>query len=217
MNDLQIKHAVIDELEFDPALDAAQVTAFVHDGVVTLTGFVGDYTQKHAAEHAARRIPGVKAVAQQIEVRLAGDRKFADDEIADRAARILDWDLRLPNEAIKVTVEDGVVFLSGNVEWDFQRREAEAAVRKLGGVVAVSNQLTVHPKLKVETVQEKIRAAFERAADLEADKVTIRVDEKGAVRLGGHVHTLLERAVAEDAAWSAPGVCKVDNQIEIGF
>lgn len=217
MNDLQIKQAVTDELEFDPALDAAHVTAFVHNGVVTLSGYVGDYAQKHAAEEAARRIKGVRAIAQELEVRLAGDRKFADDEIADRAARMLDWDLRLPRQAIQVTVEGGVVTLRGTVEWDFQRREAEADMRKLGGVMAVSNQLTLRPALSVEKVQQKIRAAFERAAELEADGVTINLDEDGAVRLGGHVHTLLERATAENAAWAAPGVSRVHNQIEIGF
>ncbi|TDU31662.1 osmotically-inducible protein OsmY [Panacagrimonas perspica] len=217
MNDLQLKQAVMDELEFDPAIDAAHVTAFVHDGVVTLAGYVGDYTQKHAAETAARRIKGVRAIAQEIEVRLPTDRKIADDEIADRATRILDWDLRLPRDAIQVMVEKGVVVLRGTVAWEFLRREAEADVRKLGGVLGVSNHICVVSPARLGSVQKKIHAAFERSAELQAEKVTVHFDEEGIVKLGGQLHSMLERAAAENAAWSAPGVSKVINQIEIGY
>ena len=157
MNDLQLKQAVIDELEFDPVLDAAHITAFVHDGVVTLAGYVSDYAQKHAASEAARRIRGVRAVAQNIEVRLPSDRKIADDEIAARAVRLLQWDLHLPPDSIRVTVESGIVILEGEVQWDFQRREAEADMRKLGGVAAVRNLILVKPRADVENVQERIR------------------------------------------------------------
>lgn len=216
MNDLQLKQAVVDELEFDPAIEAAHVTAFVHDGVVTLAGYVTDYAQKHAAEQAVRRVKGVRAVAQEIEVRLPGDKQISDDEIASRAARILDWDLRLPRKAIEVTVENGVVKLGGCVPWDYLRRSAEADVRKLSGVVAVSNQISVRSNTDLRQVQGSIRAAFERAADLEAERISVRQDEDGAVVLGGHVHTMLERAAAENAAWSAPGVSRVINHIEIG-
>lgn len=216
MNDLQLKQAVVDELEFDPALDAAHVTAFVHDGVVTLTGYVADFAQKHAALEAARRVRGVRAVAQEIEVRLPGDRKWADDEIAARAVRILEWDLRLPPDAIRVTVEGGVVFLEGHVQWEFQRREAEADVRKLGGVVGVRNLVTVLPRAESDRVQQAIRAALERAADLVADRVSVQAEPGGVVRLSGFVHTMTERARAESAAWSASGVREVINQIQIG-
>jgi osmotically-inducible protein OsmY len=215
MNDLQLKQAVIDELEFDPVLDAAHITAFVHDGVVTLAGYVSDYAQKHAASEAARRIRGVRAVAQNIEVRLPSDRKIADDEIAARAVRLLQWDLHLPPDSIRVTVESGIVILEGEVQWDFQRREAEADMRKLGGVAAVRNLILVKPRANVENVQERIRSAFERAADLEADRVSVHVEPDGTVRLSGVVHTMLERARAENAAWSAPGVSKIVNQLEV--
>lgn len=216
MNDLQLKQAVLDELEFDPALDAAHVGVFVHDHVVTLTGYVSDFVQKHAAEQAVRRVRGVRAVAQDLEVRLPQDKKLADDEIASRASRMLDWDLRLPQGAVAVTVEKGVVQLSGIVPWDFQRREAEADVRKLGGVVSVINGITVQPSSNPTEVQARIRAAFERTADLEADRISVRMGEDGAVVLGGQVHTMRERAEAENAAWAAPGVSKVVNRIEIG-
>lgn len=216
MNDLQLKQAVIDELEFDPVLDAAHVTAFVHDGVVTLAGYVSDYAQKHAAAEAARRVRGVRAVAQEIEVRLPGDRKVADDDIAARAVRLLEWDLQLPQDAIRVTVEGGIVVLEGQVSWEFQRREAEADIRKLGGVVGVRNLITLLPRAQVDQVQQCIRSAFERAADLESDRVSVHVEPGGTVRLSGIVHTMSERARAENAAWSAPGVSKVVNQIEIG-
>jgi osmotically-inducible protein OsmY len=217
MNDLQLKQAVIDELEFDPAFDAAHIGVFAHNGVVTLTGYVDDYAQKHAAENAARRVKGVKAVAQELEVRLPGDKKVSDDEIAARAAKLLEWDLRLPHDTVTVTVEDGVVQLTGQVNWDFQRREAEADMRKLGGVVAVVNHLCVRSNTNVDEVQTSIRAAFERAADLEAERISVQLDGAGAVVLTGQVHTLHERAAAENAAWSAPGVTKVVNQIQIGF
>ncbi len=217
MNDLQLKQAVLDELEFDPAIEAAHVTAFVHDGVVTLSGYVSDYSQKHAAEQAVRRVKAVKAIAQELEVRLPGDKKFADDEIAARAARILEWDQRLPRSAIAVTVENGIVRLAGQVAWDYQRREAEADVRKLGGVVAVSNQIAVRSHADIGRIQRSIHAAFERAADFEADRISLRLDDDGAVVLDGRVHTMLERAAAENAAWSAPGVSKVVNHIEIGY
>lgn len=216
MNDLQLKQAVIDELEFDPVLDAAHVTAFVHDGVVTLVGYVSDFAQKHAAAEAVRRVRGVKAVAQELEVRLPADRKVADDEIAAKAARLLEWDLRLPPDTIRLTVEDGIVVLEGQVPWEFQRREAEADIHKLGGVVGVRNLISVQPTAQIDRVQQRIRAAFERAADLESDRVSVHVEPGGTVRLSGTVHTMMERARAENAAWSAPGVSKVVNQIDIG-
>lgn len=216
MNDLQLQQAVIDELEFDPAIDAAHIGVFTAPGnVVTLTGYVADYAQKHAAEAAVRRVRGVKAVAQELQVRLPGHKQVNDDEIAMRAARILEWDLHLPVGAVSVTVEDGVVQLDGTVNWDYQRRAAEADVRKLGGVLAVANRIEVRSPASTGQVQQIIRAAFERAADIEAERISVQLADDGSVILAGQAHTMRERAAAENAAWAAPGVSRVINRIEI--
>lgn len=214
-NDIQLQQRVIDELEFDPGVNAAHIGVAVNDGVVILSGFVESYSEKHAAESAARRVRGVKAVAQELSVRLPGDKKLADDEIAARAVKLIEWDLRLPRETIAVTVEHGVITLSGEVDWNFQRREAEADVRKLGGVVHVINELRVRPRVQVADVQQRIQAAFERAADLDAAGVTVKVEEDGTTVLRGKVATLKERTAAEDAAWAAPGVTAVRNLIDV--
>jgi osmotically-inducible protein OsmY len=213
-DDQSLQQRIIEELDFDPAINAAQIGVSVDEGVVTLSGHVQSFMEKHAAERAARRVKGVRAVAQEIEVRLASDRKTADDEIATRALKILDWDLAVPSETIAVKVEHGAVTLSGDVDWAYQRAEAEHDVRKLGGVKSVINEIRIRPKTQPEDVRAKIRAAFERSAELEASRITIEISD-GKVRLGGKVNTWVEREEAERAAWSAPGVVAVDDQIMI--
>jgi osmotically-inducible protein OsmY len=216
MNELQLQQAVIDELEFDPAVDAEHIGVFAAPGgVITLTGYVADYTQKHAAEAAARRVKGVRAIAQELQVRMPGHKQVADDEIATRAARILEWDLHLPPGAVSVTVQNGVVQLDGTVNWDFQRRAAEADVHKLSGVLAVGNRIEVRSSANPGQIQQTIRAAFERAADIESERISVQLAEDGAVVLSGQAHTMRERTAAENAAWSAPGVTRVVNRIEI--
>lgn len=215
--DLQVQQRVTDELEFDPGLNAAHIGVFVHDGVVTLTGFVENYVEKQAAERAARRVKGVKAVAQELSVRLPSQKKLADDEIAARAVKLLEWDLRVPQGSVAITVEQGTVKLSGEVAWEFQSREAEADVRKLSGVVHVVNLIRVRPHVQSDDIQKRIRAAFERSADLEANHVVVQVEDEGAIVLSGRVRTLPESATAETAAWSAPGVTSVRNLINVGI
>lgn len=212
--DLKLQQRVIDELEFDPTINAAQIGVSVHDGVVTLSGHVQTYVEKHAAERAARRVKGVRAVAQEIEVHLPRDRKTADDEIAARAIKILDWDVAVPRGAIAVRVEHGTVTLSGEVAWAFQRAEAEYDVRKLGGVKAVINNIDIRPQLRSEDVRAKIRAAFERSAEIEAKGISIEVVD-GQVRLSGTVSNWTEREEAERAAWSVPGVTVIKDDISI--
>lgn len=215
LDDREIQQRVIDELEFDPAINATQIGVSVHDGVVSLSGHVGTFVEKHAAERAARRVKGVRAVAQDIEVHLAPDKKTSDDEIAARAVKMLDWDMAIPKGAVTIKVEHGVVSLSGQVDWAFQRAEAEYDVRKLGGVKAVINDIRIRPQTKVEDVRAKIRAAFERSAEVEATGISIDVVD-GKVRLAGKVSSWTEREEAERAAWSVPGVVAVEDQIVIG-
>jgi osmotically-inducible protein OsmY len=212
--DLHLQQRVIDALEFEPSVDAAHIGVSAHDGVVTLSGHVSSYAEKFAADRTARQVKGVKAVAQELDVRLPSDKKLADDEIAGRALRFLHWDVAVPDDRIAVKVEHGVVTLSGTVDWDYQRAEAEYDVRKLSGVKAVVNDISVRPKPRAADVHEKIRAAIERHAALDADKITVSVSG-GRVTLGGKVSAWIEREAAERAAWSAPGVIEVEDKIEL--
>jgi osmotically-inducible protein OsmY len=213
-DDLLLQQRVIDELEFDPSVDAAHIGVSVRGGVVTLSGHVDSFAEKFAAERTVRRVKGVKAVAQELEVRLPSDRKTADEEIAARAVKILSWDALVPNGRIAIKVEHGVVTLRGEVDWQFQRAEAEYDVHKLGGVKAVINDITVTAKVHPGDVHAMIRDALERNAAVEAGNVTVSV-AGGKVTLGGKVNAWTEREAIERAAWSAPGVTQVEDKIEL--
>lgn len=212
--DLKLQQRVIDELEFDPSVEAAHIGVAVRQGVVTLAGHVESYHEKFAAERAARRVKGVNAVAQEIEVRFPSDKKTADDEIAARALKLIDWDVAVPPGAVRVKVEHGTVTLTGDVDWAFQRAEAEHDMRKLGGVKVVINDIHVRPQVQVTDVHAQIRGAFERAAELDASHVTVEVKD-GKVFLGGRVTSWIEREEAERAAWSIQGVVGVEDNILI--
>lgn len=212
--ELKLHQRVIDELEFDPALNAAHIGVSVRGNVVTLTGHVETFAEKFAAERAARRVKGVAAVAQEIEVHLADDKKTADDEIAQRAVKLLQWDVAVPSDGIAVKVEHGIVTLTGSVAWAFQRAEAEYDVRKLGGVKGVINSITIRPTVRAEDVRSELAAAFERNADVEAGRVKVDV-HGGRVVLSGMVGSWAEREAAEHAAWSVSGVSAVEDRITI--
>ena len=215
VQDIDLQHDVMAELEWEPSLDAANIGVSCDSGVVTLSGHVGSYAEKQAAERAARRVKGVKAIAQEIEVRLPHEKKTGDDEIAKRAARILDWNVALPRERIAIKVERGIVTLSGEVDWYYQRLTAERDVEKLSGVVAVVNAITVRPHISPLDVRTKIEAALRRNAELESGSITVAI-EGGKVILGGRVKASYEREIAEHAAWSAPGVTAVEDRIALG-
>ena len=213
-NDLQLQQRVLDELTFDPSVNAAHIGIAARGGVVTLTGHVSSVAEKFAAERAVRRVKGVKAIAQELDIHLPPDKKAADDEIAQRALKMLDWDVLIPRGAISVEVEHGIITVSGTVEWGYQRDEVERDLRRLGGVRGVVNLIEVRPHVDAADVQASLRAAFERNAGLEASGITVSVADN-CVTLSGKVKSWIEREEAERAAWSVPGVAAVDDRIVI--
>ena len=211
----QLRQDVLDELDFEPSVNAAHIGVGVNAGVVTLTGFVSSYREKLAAERAARRVKGVKAIAEGIEVRLPSDKKTADDEIAGRAVDILKWRVGFPADRISIKVEKGIVTLTGDVDWQFQKTEAEAAIHHLSGVIGVVNLVGVRATVHDSEVKEKIQKALQRSAELDASRITVQAEGGGKVVLGGKVHAWYERDLAEQAAWAAPGVTAVVDHILI--
>lgn len=212
MSDMQLRQDVTDELEWDPSINAANIGVAVEEGVVTLTGHVASYAEKVAAEHAVRRVRGVRAIAEEIEIRLPYAKKTSDDEIAKRAANILGWDSQVPNDAIEITVQNGWVTLKGAVDWQFQRRAAEDDVRKLSGVAGVNNHITIKSRVQVPEIQTRIEDALKRNAEIEAKGIRVTV-RGGTVTLAGTVHDWIEHDAIKNAAWSAPGVQSVEDHL----
>ena len=196
---------VLAELDFEPSLDASGVGGAVLDGVATLTGHVSSYTEKLIAEHAARRVRGVRAIAVEIDVRLPAGAKTNDDEIAARAASILAWQMPAV-DTLKASVEKGWITLRGEVKYYYQRDDAERA--------GVSNAIGVRPGITSRDIRERITKAFERNAGLESSAIDVKV-EGGAVTLTGNVRAWYERQVAERAAWAAPGVTHVHDHLNV--
>ena len=213
MSDKSLQQSVIDELEWEPSVNAAHIGVTANNGVVTLTGHVGTYAEKLGAEKAAGRVIGVRAVAEELEVRYASD-KPDDDDIAKSALSALNWDIEVPNDSVTVKVEKGWVTLSGTVDWYFQSSAAEADVRKLRGVLGVINEIKIKPRVQASDVRSKIKAAFERNAQIGANAINIATDG-GNVILSGSVDSWYERSLAEDMAWSAPGVTHVDDRLTV--
>jgi osmotically-inducible protein OsmY len=216
MDALQLRKNVLDELEFEPSVNAANIGVAVEAGVVTLSGHVGSYAEKTTAVAAARRVKGVQAIADEIEVRYAFYKKTNDDEIAKRAVNILGWDTMVPSGSIQVMVRDGWVSLSGAVDWYYQKKVAEEDVRKLSGVRGVINNIQITPHVKADDVKRKIEDALKRHAEVEAKAIRVTVRDNDRVLLEGKVDNWNERHAIENAAWSAAGVRSVEDRTTVG-
>jgi osmotically-inducible protein OsmY len=214
--DEQIQLDVIEELKWDARVHPNEIGVVVKDGVVTLTGGVDNYTKKWAAEEAAHRVHGVKAVANDIEVRLPSSTARTDADIAAAATRALEWDAFVPIEKLDVTVSKGWITLRGEVEWQYQKQDAERVVRRLSGVRGVTNLITVRPRVKPspQEVKRKIEDALVRSAETDAERITVEV-QGDKVILKGTVRSWAERQEAERVAWQVPGVSRVENLIAI--
>jgi osmotically-inducible protein OsmY len=213
-SDAEIRDDVIEELRWDPQIpDPDAVGVAVRDGSVTLTGHASSYAEKLAAARAAERVYGVKAVANDLEVRLSGAPRD-DSDIARAIAHVLEWNVQVPEGRVHARVENGWVTLDGEVEHDYQRREVERMVRQVRGVTGVVDNITVTPPVSPETVQEKIEEAFRREAEVDARHIRVEVTDHTA-KLYGHVHSLKEASAARAAAAAAPGVAAVQSHLAI--
>jgi osmotically-inducible protein OsmY len=208
--DEQIQQDVLAELKWDARVQPNEVGVSVKDGIVTLTGWVDSFLKKWSAEEAALRVRGVKAVANDIEVRLSTQQTDAD--IAAAALHALEWDAGVPLDKIQVMVSKGWVTLKGEVEWQYPREDAERVVRRLSGVKGVSNLIVVKPRVSPTELKKKIEDALVRSAQLDALKITVEVQGSKAI-LKGTVRSWAEKQEAERAAWSAPGITAVENRI----
>jgi osmotically-inducible protein OsmY len=213
-SDAQLQSDVQAELEWDPAVRSASIGVIADEGVVTLTGLVGNHAEKYAAERAAQRVRGVKALAVEITVRLPASDHRTDADLALAAERGLEWSSLVPADKVKPMVEGGWITLNGEVEWEYQRKAAEDAVRNLMGVTGVSNFIRITPKVIPSDIEKRLHDALSRQADREADRIQIVVNGS-QVTLRGKVHSWAEFNAVQGAAWSAPGVTSVINDLVV--
>lgn len=213
-HDLQLREAVLAELVWEPSVVAPHIGVTANDGVVTLSGYVANYAEKHAAEAATHRVKGVKAVLDEIQVRLPSDSVVADADIAEAAIDRLAWDVAITRDAVQVTVEDGWVTLSGAVDWHFQSQAAEQDVRRLIGVIAVTNEIKVKKRVDVSNISDSITHALHRSWFFDPKTISVSA-EGGTVRLTGKVHSPHDRQMAAATAWAAPGTTDVQNDIVV--
>lgn len=212
--DYDLKKAVVAEMEWAPEIDASKVSVSAEKGVITLTGRVHTYSEKQLAERIAKRVQGVKGVANDIEVAVTIGDQRDDTDVAQSAVNALQWNAIVPKSGITVMVRKGWITLEGEVEWNYQRRAAEDAVRSLRGIHGVSNAITLKPRAAAADVKDKIEAALRRSAELDAEQIIVETSD-GGVTLRGHVRSWIERDDAVNAAWSAPGVTRVLDRLDI--
>ena len=214
--DETIQSNVMDELKWDTRLRASDIGVAAKDGIVTLTGFVDSYLKKRAAEAAAMRVRGVKAVANELEIHLPGSAERTDEDLAEAVVNALKWDTGIPADQIDVMVSKGLVTLKGDVEFAFEKKDAERAIRYIAGIRGVINLIRVKPTLFPSNLKEDIEKALTRNAETDAEHITVEV-AGSKVSLYGTVHSYAERKAAESAVWAAPGVTEVEDRIAIAF
>ncbi len=214
--DSQLQHDITEELGWDAAIQAAKIGVSVQDGIVTLSGDVDSYGQKWDAERAAQRVTGVKGMAVAIRVILPGPAQRSDADIARAVENVLQWTSFLPLDAVKVMVENGWVSLTGEVDWDYQRRAAARAVRYLMGVTGVSDQMVIKPAVSIDTVKSDIESALKRRAQHEAHHIAVEIRGTEVI-LTGTTHSWAESELARHAAWSAPGVRHVVDNLTVSI
>jgi len=213
-SDSEIERDVREELKWDPDLDATDIAVAVKNGVVTLAGFTKSYTDRLEAELAAKRVAGVHAVANDIEVRLPAIDQRPDPDIARDAVVALKSELPISHDRIKIIVKDGWITLEGAVEWQYQKTTAETAVRRVKGVKGVTSVIAVKPKVEPSELQRKIMEAFKRNAEVDANRITVEAHGSEVI-LKGTVRSWIEREEAERVAWSAPGITRVEDRIVV--
>ena len=214
MTDRDLQQQVEQALDWDPSVDATKVGVTADRGVMTLRGDVRTYAEKFAAERIALRVYGVKAVANDLQVRFQGGPTPTDSEIAQAAVQSFGWNSVVPKDRVNIAVSDGTVTLTGVVDWQFQKDAAARVIRNLKGVCGLVNNLTIRSQAKIDDVRTRIEEAFKRSAEIDARRVNINVMD-GKVTLSGNVHSLAEREEARRAAWAAPGVTLVEDRLAV--
>ena len=214
--DNDLKRAVLDELNWEPSVDSAHIGVTAQAGVVTLTGQVENYSHKLAAEKAASRVKGVKALAEEIEVKLPFDIMRSDEDIAVAAIQRLSWNSTIPDDAVKVKVEKGWITLTGTVDWQFEKEAAEQDIRALSGVIGVSNQVLLKPTISASNVKAEIERALHHSWYYDPNTINVRA-QGGKIKLTGNVTTWNARQLAGSTAWSAPGATSVENDITVNY
>jgi osmotically-inducible protein OsmY len=213
-NDAEIKTDVLAELEYDPSIKVTDIGVSVKNGTVTLNGFVTSYREKGEAVRVVKRVTGVRAIADDIEVKLSSFLSHSDGDIAAAAANHISWDKSIPADSVKVLVREGEITLEGEVEWWYQKNDVESVVQHLSGVKGVSNRISIKPRITATAVENAIHAAFKRNSLMDADRIKVET-AGGKVTLRGSVRNFAEKEESERVAWAAPGVFHVDNQLVV--
>ncbi|MGL5115117.1 MAG: BON domain-containing protein [Beijerinckiaceae bacterium] len=214
-DDNPLKSAVLAELKWEPSVEASHIGVTAKDGIVTLMGHVGSFAEKYAAEAAAGRVKGIKAIAEEVEVRLPYSIKHDDEAIATAAVGRLAWNSSVPKDAVKVRVEKGWVTPSGTVEWNYQKTSAAHDIRYLSGVVGVSNEIRIKPHANAANISDDINQALHRSWFFDEPQTVFVSADGGKVKLTGTVDSWFDRQTAADTAWAAPGATSVENDIRV--